>query len=473
MKKTKRALLLSCITMLMCLSMLVGSTFAWFTDTATTGVNSIQSGTLDIALEMKDENGDWVNAEGVPLSWIALDGNEDILWEPGATYVTTPVRVVNYSNLAIEIDLFVNGFQGDLKLLEAMEFMIVNASYALPESMGGKGYTWDQLSGRSLRVTGPGTTVGSDVLGKDTDCLSAQDFGLQADWSNMVDDWNFDGVIDADEYGPGVGEGKPLYDICIIARMKEEAGNEYQGLTLTGAGLTVVAKQYRYYESDSYGHEYDKDAEWPVVDAADLDDALAAAKPGDTIALTAGVTYELPATLPEGVNIDGNGATVTIPKDDNFSRLYIDGTTISDAVIEGTNIVTSGDITFIGCTFKGNMNNAVPSDNVVFTDCVFDADVHFASGSGAEVPGSNFVATNCVFNKMVTLADFENATFTGCEFYGNNWAGKNVITYVEVGVNTFTDCTFTTGIRAASGLTADDFVITGCNITIADVSNLS
>ncbi len=166
------------------------------------------------------------------------------------------------------------------------------------------------------------------------------------------------------------------------------------------------------------------------------------------------------------------GGTAKIPLDGQFSRLYADGVTFVGVTFTGSNIVTNGDITFIDCTFDGNLDNSVPSDLVSFTGCTFNANVHFASGSGAEIAGSDFVATDCVFNKMVTLADFENATFTNCKFYGNNWAGKNVITYVTVGVNTFDNCTFTTGIRAA-GQTADKFVIKdNCNITIADVSNV-
>ena len=63
-KSTKRALLGSVMAMVLCLAMLVGATFAWFTDTASTGVNKIQAGNLDVALEMKDASGNWVSAEG-------------------------------------------------------------------------------------------------------------------------------------------------------------------------------------------------------------------------------------------------------------------------------------------------------------------------------------------------------------------------------------------------------------------------
>ena len=56
-KSTKRALVSSALAILMCVAMLIGTTFAWFTDTASTAVNKIQAGTLDIALEMKDGDG--------------------------------------------------------------------------------------------------------------------------------------------------------------------------------------------------------------------------------------------------------------------------------------------------------------------------------------------------------------------------------------------------------------------------------
>ena len=72
-KATKRALLTSVMALVMCVVMLVGTTFAWFTDTASTGVNKIQAGNLDIELEMQvTENGEtkWVKAEGETLQFL-------------------------------------------------------------------------------------------------------------------------------------------------------------------------------------------------------------------------------------------------------------------------------------------------------------------------------------------------------------------------------------------------------------------
>ena len=47
-KSTKRALISSTLAILMCVAMLIGTTFAWFTDTASTGVNKIQAGNLKV-----------------------------------------------------------------------------------------------------------------------------------------------------------------------------------------------------------------------------------------------------------------------------------------------------------------------------------------------------------------------------------------------------------------------------------------
>ena len=86
-KATKRALLTSVMALVMCVVMLVGTTFAWFTDTASTAVNKIVAGNLDVELQMKDSGGNWVKAEGKTLNWVKdeVDENKKVLWEPGCT----------------------------------------------------------------------------------------------------------------------------------------------------------------------------------------------------------------------------------------------------------------------------------------------------------------------------------------------------------------------------------------------------
>ena len=125
-KSTKRALLGSIMAMVLCLAMLVGATFAWFTDTASTGVNKIQAGNLDVALEMKDAAGQWVSAEGKTLDFVkAADAKgEAILWEPGCTYTLPELRVVNNGNLALKYMIKITGIKGDAKLNEAIEWTI-------------------------------------------------------------------------------------------------------------------------------------------------------------------------------------------------------------------------------------------------------------------------------------------------------------------------------------------------------------
>ena len=125
-KSTKRALLGSIMAMVLCLAMLVGATFAWFTDTASTGVNKIQAGKLDVALEMKDASGSWVSAEGKTLDFVkAADAKDEaILWEPGCTYTLPELRVVNNGNLALKYMIKITGIKGDAKLNEAIEWTI-------------------------------------------------------------------------------------------------------------------------------------------------------------------------------------------------------------------------------------------------------------------------------------------------------------------------------------------------------------
>ena len=133
-KSTKRALLGSVMAMVLCLAMLVGATFAWFTDTASTGVNKIQAGKLDVALEMKDGD-NWVSAEGKTLTFKTKDNRaaDQILWEPGCTYELPQLRVVNKGNLALKYKIQITGIQGDAKLNEVIDWTINDAAIDLTE----------------------------------------------------------------------------------------------------------------------------------------------------------------------------------------------------------------------------------------------------------------------------------------------------------------------------------------------------
>ena len=114
-KSTKRALLLSILSMMLCVAMLVGSTFAWFTDSVSSGKNKIVAGNLDVELEYATEfNEDgsvktWTPVTAVTELFSALekDGVTENLWEPGHTeYVC--LRVRNAGTLALKYQFDVN-----------------------------------------------------------------------------------------------------------------------------------------------------------------------------------------------------------------------------------------------------------------------------------------------------------------------------------------------------------------------------
>ena len=92
-RTTKNALLMSILSLILCMSMLVSTTFAWFTDEAHVNGNLIQTGNLDIALE-KYENGEWVDA----TTGAIFDYSN---WEPGYTQVVH-LRVRNLGTLALK-----------------------------------------------------------------------------------------------------------------------------------------------------------------------------------------------------------------------------------------------------------------------------------------------------------------------------------------------------------------------------------
>lgn len=116
---TKRALLLSVLSLFCCVAVFIGSTFAWFTDSATANVSSITSGKLDV--QLIDDNGDEIDKDAT-LNWIKKEGTDAVLWEPGCTYELPAVRVKNNGNLALKYKIVINGLVGSAKLLEAIDF---------------------------------------------------------------------------------------------------------------------------------------------------------------------------------------------------------------------------------------------------------------------------------------------------------------------------------------------------------------
>ena len=200
---SKKALLSSAFALVLSVAMLIGTTFAWFTDTASTGVNKIQAGNLDIELQMKDNNGKWVNAEGKTLSFlvngkIPAEGTQ-ILWEPGCTYTLPELRIVNNGNLALKYKVVVSGIQGSAKLNK-----VINWTMKLD----------------------------------DADFIMGSEHSLAAKNNDTVD-----------------------FDIFTVSgTMDKNAGNEYQNESIDGISINVYATQDTV-ENDSFGNDYDKNAD--------------------------------------------------------------------------------------------------------------------------------------------------------------------------------------------------------------------
>ena len=131
----KRSLLVSAIALTLTAALLIGTTFAWFTSTASTGVNKIQAGNLKVDLEMSTDGTNWVSAEGQTLTFKTQDNRDadQILWEPGCTYELPQLRVVNKGNLALKYKIQITGIQGDAKLNKVIDWTINDDPIALTE----------------------------------------------------------------------------------------------------------------------------------------------------------------------------------------------------------------------------------------------------------------------------------------------------------------------------------------------------
>ena len=107
-KVTRRALLMSVTSLLICISMLLGTTFAWFTDEVTSGVNKIVAGNLDV--ELYHQTSGMTEAAKVTADELMFNSSTDTnmkLWEPGAmAYEIFTVK--NVGSLALKYKMNFN-----------------------------------------------------------------------------------------------------------------------------------------------------------------------------------------------------------------------------------------------------------------------------------------------------------------------------------------------------------------------------
>ena len=141
MKNAKRNVIVSAIlTIALCFSLMIGGTYAWFTDSAKISVNKIVSGTLKVGLNMWDEeNEQWVDANGKTLSFIRTDAEDEDngLWAPGYKFKLPKLQVVNKGNLRLKYKLEFNGMSDSL-LLDVLTFRVkVDGGEEKAVSVGG------------------------------------------------------------------------------------------------------------------------------------------------------------------------------------------------------------------------------------------------------------------------------------------------------------------------------------------------
>ena len=379
-RATKRALLTSVMALVMCVVMLVGTTFAWFTDTASTGVNKIQAGNLDIEFQYATA---WDGTTGEPTAWADAEGKTlpflvegkipaegtQILWEPGCTYYVPAVRVVNKGNLAVKFEY-------------------------RPEALG--------VTGKLAEVLKPVFKTPVDANGEEVN-------------------------IEPEILKPG--EASPAWSFGY--HMDENAGNEYQNATATGMYLTVVATQATY-EKDSISDQYDKDATYPVVEAADLTEKLNELADGSVI--TVDGTVDTALTISKPVTI--RNLTATAPVTIASNGVTLNGANIEYKAAEksalvvksGVTDVTITNSTITAATGRVGSHTAVSlpvSGKVVFTGNTVTNDyngvefgLNVPTADGTVIENNNFINIGNNAVSIYQVADgatvtIKNNTFSG------------------------------------------------------------
>ena len=219
-KTTKRALLSSAIALFLCFVMLIGTTFAWFTDEVSNTGNKITAGTLDVDLYHHNDNsgvGTEITNSSAPLfgeGSIAQNNASETLWEPGKTQ-TVFLSIKN---------------NGSLDLKYQVAIVVSNITKNMNDVV-------------SYIIT-PDAKYGDD---------------LDLDWNNGT---RVNSGINVDAEDVALTAGAEHF-FALSVHMDELAGNEYQGGSIT-FDIKVLAAQLAS-ESDSFDNQYDKDATYPEI----------------------------------------------------------------------------------------------------------------------------------------------------------------------------------------------------------------
>ena len=459
-RATKRALLTSVMALVMCVVMLVGTTFAWFTDTASTGVNKIQAGNLDIKVEYR------TTADG---NWQLLDnatdlfGTEDTRFEPGHTRVVE-LRITNAGNLALKYKIGMNVVSETAGTNKAGNPYKLSNYLKVATTGIQSGPTGDSLTDQVA------ATMESLIFQRDASYIwTARDF------ANFELEKGGNGNVHSLQPGEMQFLGIKVY-------MPESVGNEANAISTEKAasiefGLNILATQYTT-ESDSFGTQYDKDATYPVIvsNQQQANDAITNATDkkanisiasGQTITLDNGIANE--GDKSRDITFSGNGSqtvdvitnavsaeggqlnyqrgssftfeNLTIQAGEgNFDGIVCNELTFKDCTIKGK-LTLFGKATFINCVFDNTMANQYSiwtwgGTDVTFEGCTFNTNgkaILLYGGADGKNP-TNLVVNNCVFN------DCKNGTAGKAAIeIGNDYNATYTLTVNNATVNGFAD----------------------------------
>lgn len=425
---TKRALLTSVLALVLSLAMLAGSTFAWFTDTASTGVNRIVSGNLDVGLQY------WGVGEDGKKTWLTAENSEELfdknaLWEPGYTQIVY-LKVENNGNLAL--------------------------TYA-------------------MQITPVHETVGVNVEGEEFKLSDYIKFGWTA---FTVDGDGAPVALDREAAQTGVGDGaqlgttlhrqaaKPLAAdaeelVALVAWMPENVGNEANYSTVQPTielSLKVLATQAAV-ESDSFNNTYDEDAvddegldskpEYNYKSLYDYDNPkgygveLVRNAEGKVVkAIVSGVNGKVPDGFFANLkgSVDENGKPIAVPAErwaDLTEVVIEDGVTeIGKDVFQGcvglTNVTIPDSVKKIGTwsfhMCKGLKNVDIPA-NVEIGDSSFrQSGLEQVTVSGGSVGNYAFHRSEDLKKITVNCETIGEEAFSGCDYLTDITLGENVKT---------------------------------------------
>lgn len=380
---TKKALFISTCALLFSMLMMAGSTFAWFTDSVSTGSNKITTGSLKVELlhtnaKVKDK------AEITQSTLLFTDENgEAISWEPGAVaYENFTVKndgdlALNY-RLALDLNNanIIKGTNKSLK--DVLKVKVLDRAVTandLKEDSLKNAEGFKAVDGDQLNILEKAAGNGTQKLAKST---SSDTYGVILYWQPNADtdyEYNLANYSDKDSDGKSVD--------------KTSDGKDKLSIDL---GISLGATQAME-ESDSSGNDYDKAATYPAGNAAELQTALEKASDGVTIELTGNIALDGDLT----VNKDGtiksvggaviSGGAIKIGSGSNVTLKNITFRSPRTSDNKGVSLKAdnySGNLVVDGCRFEEPQWSSIEIDakagaSISITDCTFT--VPEASGS--------------------------------------------------------------------------------------------